>query len=257
MTERILELNGTIAEESWFDDDVTPQLFRDELNAGSGDITVWINSPGGDCVAAAQIYNMLSNYKGRVTVKIDGIAASAASVIAMAGDTVMVSPVSMLMIHNPATIAWGDHAEMQKAIDMLSEVKESIINAYVLKTGLSRPKLSHLMDAETWMDANKAVELGFADEIMARAKAEPEKEPKEGEGDTDGEEEEKKFPPAPSSMLFSRRAANNALLNKLAAKYGGEKPKADIQVQAKIPAADTETGRSVDALMERLNLLKR
>ena len=255
--ERILFLNGTIAEESWFDDDVTPQLFKDELNAGSGDITVWINSPGGDCVAAAQIYNMLSNYKGKVTVKIDGIAASAASVIAMAGDTVLVSPVSMLMIHNPATIAWGDHAEMQKAIDMLSEVKESIINAYVLKTGLSRPKLSHLMDAETWMDANKAVELGFADEIMTRAKAEPEKEPEEGEGDTDGEEEEKKFPPAPSSMLFSRRAANNALLNKLAAKYGGEKPKADIQSQAKIPAADTETGRSVDALMERLNLLKR
>jgi ATP-dependent Clp protease protease subunit len=257
VTERILELNGTIAEESWFDDDVTPQLFKDELNAGSGDITVWINSPGGDCVAAAQIYNMLSNYKGKVTVKIDGIAASAASVIAMAGDTVLVSPVSMLMIHNPATIAWGDHAEMQKAIDMLSEVKESIINAYVLKTGLSRPKLSHLMDAETWMDANKAVELGFADEIMTRAKAEPEKEQEEGEGDTDGEEEEKKFPPAPSSMLFSRRAANNALLNKLAAKYGGEKPKADIQAQAKIPAADTETGRSVDALMERLNLLKR
>ena len=161
-TERVLELNGTIAEESWFDDDVTPQLFKDELNAGNGDITVWSNSPGGDCVAAAQIYNMLSNYKGKVTVKIDGIAASAASVIAMAGDTVLVSPVSMLMIHNPATIAWGDHAQMQKAIDMLSEVKESIINAYVLKTGLSRPKLSHLMDAETWMDANKAVELGFA-----------------------------------------------------------------------------------------------
>ncbi|MEH2950378.1 head maturation protease, ClpP-related [Sporofaciens sp. JLR.KK001] len=255
--ERTLFLNGTIAEESWFDDDVTPQLFKDELNAGNGDITVWINSPGGDCVAAAQIYNMLSNYKGKVTVKIDGIAASAASVIAMAGDTVLVSPVSMLMIHNPATIAWGDHAEMQKAIDMLAEVKESIINAYVLKTGLSRSKLSHLMDAETWMDANKAVELGFADEIMTRAKAEPEKEPEEGEGDTDGEEEEKKFPPAPSSMLFSRRTANNALLNKLAAKYGGEKPKADIQAQAKIPAADTETGRSVDALMERLNLLKR
>ena len=171
--ERILELSGTIAEDSWFDDDVTPQLFKDELNSGTGDITVWINSPGGDCVAAAQIYNMLSNYKGKVTVKIDGIAASAASVIAMAGDTVLVSPVSMLMIHNPATMAWGDHAEMQKAMDMLSEVKESIINAYVLKTGLSRPKLSHLMDAETWMDANKAVELGFADDIMARAKTEP------------------------------------------------------------------------------------
>ena len=205
-------------------------------------------------MAAAQIYNMLTNYKGKVTVKIDGIAASAASVIAMAGDTVLVSPVSMLMIHNPATIAWGDHAQMQKAIDMLSEVKESIINAYVLKTGLSRPKLSHLMDAETWMDANKAVELGFADEIMTRAKTEPEKD----EGDSlEEDEEEKKFPPAPSSMLFSRRAANNALLNKLAAKYGQAEQKSSIQAQAEIPAPDTETGRSVDALMERLNLLKR
>ena len=219
---------------------------------------MWINSPGGDCVAAAQIYNMLSNYKGKVTVKIDGIAASAASVIAMAGDTVLVSPVSMLMIHNPATMAWGDHAEMQKAMDMLSEVKESIINAYVLKTGLSRPKLSHLMDAETWMDANKAVELGFADDIMARAKTGPEED---GEGDTDGEE--KKSPSAHSSMLFSRRAADNALLNKVIAKYGEKKPKADIGEQAKIPlpgrktVPETETGRSVDALMERLNLLKR
>lgn len=252
--ERTLFLNGTIAEESWFDDDVTPQLFKDELNSGTGDITVWINSPGGDCVAAAQIYNMLSDYKGKVTVKIDGLAASAASVIAMAGDTVLMSPVSMLMIHNPATIAFGDHAEMQKAIDMLAEVKESIINAYVLKTGLSRPKLSHLMDAETWMDANKAVELGFADEIMVRAKAEPEEETEEG---TDGEEEEeKKIPPPASSMLFSRRAADNALFNKMAAKYGQGEKKPKV-AQAQIPAPETETGRSVDALMERLNLLKR
>ena len=201
-------------------------------------------------MAAAQIYNMLTNYKGKVTVKIDGIAASAASVIAMAGDTVLVSPVSMLMIHNPATIAWGDHAEMQKAIDMLAEVKESIINAYVLKTGLSRPKLSHLMDAETWMDANKAVELGFADEIMTRVKEEPE----EGTGEGEESETDKKKPPAPSSMLFSRRAVNNALFNKMAAKYGETKPK--IEEQAQIPALETETGRSVDALMERLNLLR-
>ena len=213
---------------------------------------MWINSPGGDCVAAAQIYNMLSNYKGKVTVKIDGIAASAASVIAMAGDTVLVSPVSMLMIHNPATIAWGDHAEMQKAIDMLAEVKESIINAYVLKTGLSRPKLSHLMDAETWMDANKAVELGFADEIMTRAKAEPEEGSEEGESETGG-----KKPPAQDSMLFSHRAVNNTLFNKMAAKYGQAEKKPNMQEQAEIPAPETENGRSVDALMERLNLLKR
>lgn len=252
--ERTLFLNGTIAESSWFDDDVTPQIFKDELNAGSGDITVWINSPGGDCVAAAQIYNMLSNYAGKVTVKIDGIAASAASVIAMAGDTVFVSPVSMLMIHNPATIAWGDHAEMQKAIDMLDQVKESIINAYVVKTGLSRSKLSHLMDAETWMDANKAVELGFADEIMTRSRAEPEEEPEEEEEEEPEESGKKK--PEPPSMMFSRQAVNNALLNKMTAKYGKAKPKPNIQTQAQIPAEEALTGRSVDELMGRLDLLK-
>ena len=96
---RTLFLNGTIAEESWFDDDVSPKIFKDELFSGSGNITVWINSPGGDCVAAAQIYNMLTEYKDNVTVKIDGIAASAASVIAMAGTKVLMSPVSQLMIH--------------------------------------------------------------------------------------------------------------------------------------------------------------
>lgn len=119
-------------------------------------------------MAAAQIYNMLADYKGNVTVKIDGIAASAASVIAMAGDNVLMSPVSMMMIHNPATVAFGDHTEMAKAIEMLEGVKDSIINAYSLKTGMSRAKLSRLMDAETWMDATKAVELGFADDIITK-----------------------------------------------------------------------------------------
>ena len=205
-TERVLELNGTIAEDSWFDDDVTPQLFKEELNVGNGDITVWINSPGGDCVAAAQIYNMLSNYSGKVTVKIDGIAASAASVIAMAGDTVLVSPVSMMMIHNPATIAWGDSAEMQKAIAMLDEVKESIINAYEIKTGLDRKKLSKLMDAETWMDANSAVEYGFADGIMRRNTAEDMAVPT-------------------VSMMYSPAQVTNSLKEKIAKKCKIEKPK--------------------------------
>lgn len=162
---RVLHLDGVIAEETWFDDDVTPALFAEELNAGSGDVTVWINSPGGDVVAAAQIYNMLREYPGSVTVQIDGLAASAASVIAMAGETVVMSPVSMLMIHNPATMAVGDKDELGKAITMLDSVKESIINAYQAKTGLSRAKLAKLMDAETWMDARAALELGFADEI--------------------------------------------------------------------------------------------
>lgn len=190
---RTLYLCGAIAEESWFDDDVTPAAFKAELTSGEGDIIVWINSPGGDCIAAAQIYNMLMDYPYNVTIKIDGIAASAASVIAMAGTKVLMSPTSLMMIHNPLTIAIGDSEEMQKAMAMLDEVKESIINAYEIKTGLSRTKLSHLMDAETWLNANKAVELGFADDIMF----------KPGEI-------------APQdSFVFSRRAVTNSLLNKL------------------------------------------
>ena len=137
-SERTLYLDGEISDETWFGDEITPKQFKEELDAGSGPITLWINSPGGDVFAAAQIYNMLMDYKGDVMVKIDALAASAASVIAMAGTRVCMSPVAMLMIHNPATIAIGDAEEMQKAIDMLSEVKESIMNAYEIKTGLSR-----------------------------------------------------------------------------------------------------------------------
>jgi ATP-dependent Clp protease, protease subunit len=222
--ERILFLNGTIAEESWFDDEITPALFKDELNSGEGDITVWINSPGGDCIAAAQIYNMLMNYKGNVTVKIDGIAASAASVIAMAGNKVIVSPVSMIMIHNPATIAAGDTLEMQKAIAMLDEVKESIINAYEIKTGLSRAKLSHLMDAETWMDANSAIEMGFADEIMQK----------------NTEDDELEVPSV--SMTFSRASVTNSLMEKLS-----EKCKITQKTKNEIAS---------DSLLERLELIR-
>ncbi len=208
-----------IAEESWFDDEVTPQFFKSELLSGEGDITVWINSPGGDCIAAAQIYNMLMDYKGNVTVKIDGLAASAASVIAMAGTKVMMSPVGMLMIHNPMTMASGDTSEMQKAIDMLSEIKESIINAYEIKTGMSRAKISHLMDAETWMDAGKAKELGFIDEIIHR--------------DTQS------APITTGDVLYSENVVNRKLWNKLAEKYK-EEPK----------------GRNVRELMRDLSLAK-
>ena len=214
---RTLTLNGTIAEDSWFDDDVTPKLFREQLNAGTGDIVLWVNSPGGDCVAASQIYTMLMEYKGRVTVKIDGIAASAASVIAMAGTEVLMAPTSLLMIHNPLTVAIGDTEEMQKAIAMLDEVKESIINAYELKTGMSRAKLAHLMDAETWMNAQKAIELGFADGRLSRNTALPEDIPL-------------------NSYQFSRRAVTNSLLSKI--------PK-------------TEHKHPSEPLYQRLNLLKK
>lgn len=258
IVERTLELHGTIAEESWFDDDYTPQMFKDELNAGSGDITVWINSPGGDCVAAAQIYNMLANYKGNVVVKIDGIAASAASVIAMAGKTVLMSPVSMMMIHNPATVAFGDHTEMEKAIEMLDGVKDSIINAYTLKTGMTRAKLSRLMDSETWMDATKAVELGFADDIITRdafQKKEEEDDPEKdkSEEDESTEKDEKKKPS--DSMLFSRKAVNNSLINKLENHY--KKPETNVTKQAEIPAKTATDGTSANDIRNRLDLIKK
>ena len=207
--ERILMLNGEISNETWFGDEITPKEFRGELNSGQGKVTVWINSTGGDCFAAAQIYNMLMEYSGLVDVHIDGIAASAASVIAMAGNHVAISPVGMMMIHNPATVSIGDEREMKKAMEMLSEVKESIINAYELKTGLPRKQLSNMMNAESWMNAKKALELGFADSILY---------------DGDDEDDE------PEGMIFSRAAVTNSLLNKLKAQV----PKPDNRVDASV-----------------------
>ena len=163
---RTLYLEGVIAEESLFDDEITPSMFKEELFSGNGAITLHLNSPGGDCIAASQIYTMLMDYPHDVTIQIDGIAASAASVIAMAGTRVCMSPTNIMMIHNPFTAALGDTDEMRRAIQLLEEVKESIINAYQIKTGLSRTRLSHLMDNETWMNALKAKELGFCDEIL-------------------------------------------------------------------------------------------
>lgn len=185
--QRELHLEGVIAEESWWDDDVTPAMFREELMAGSGPIVLHISSPGGDCIAASRIYTMLMDYPGDVTVQIDGLAASAASVVAMAGTTVRMSPTALMMIHNPMTVAMGDEAEMKAAISVLSEVKESIMNAYNIKTGLPFDKLAKMMDAETWMDAKKAKALGFADEILYAEGEEPEEDPEE-EPEEDPEE---------------------------------------------------------------------
>ena len=205
---RVLYFNGVIAEESWFDDSITPAAFKAELSAGEGDVTIWLNSPGGDCVAASQIYAMLMDYPGNVTIKIDGIAASAASVIAMAGTTVLMAPTALMMCHNPLTVAIGDSEEMRKAIDMLGEVKEAILNAYEIKTGLSRIKLSNLMDAETWLSAHKAIELGFADGMLQDEKRQP-----PATGASGGE-----------TYAFSRRAVTNSLLDKVRPKLKAGPP---------------------------------
>jgi len=215
---RTLFLEGVIAEESWFSDDVTPAMFKEELFSGSGPIVLHINSPGGDCIAASQIYTMLMDYPHDVTVQIDGMAASAASVIAMAGTKVCMSPTSMMMIHNPFTMAMGDTEEMRKAIQLLDEVKESIINAYQIKTGLSRDELSKLMDGETWMNALKAKELGFCDEVLYT-------------GELD-------LPDNMAGFSFGRRAAAACLMNRVLATI----PKADpVEKKEPEPPPNTET----------------
>ena len=212
--ERQLRLEGPIDSDNIWGDSVTPQDFRDELNSGEGDLTVWINSPGGSVFAAAEIYTMLKDYKGKVTVKIDALAASAASVVAMAGDKVLISPVALLMIHDPMTSAIGNAKDMEKVITTLNEIKESIINAYRAKTGLSRGKIAQLMEDETWLNAKKAVELGFADEILF--------EDRNGEVNDEGQ-------------AYSTRAMGAAIINRLvcsakddaSADDADEKPEAD------------------------------
>ena len=239
---RSLYLDGVIAEESWFSDDITPAMFKEELFAGNGPITIHLNSPGGDCIAASQIYTMLMDYPHDVTVQIDGMAASAASVIAMAGTKVCMSPTSMMMIHNPFTVAMGDSEEMRKAIQLLDEVKESIINAYQIKTGLSRDELSKLMDGETWMNALKAKDLGFCDEVLYT-------------GELD-------LPDNMAGFSFGRRAAAACLMNRVLATI----PKADpVEKNEPERPPDAETTpepvtpdnrvKAVD-LEKRLSLLK-
>lgn len=213
---RTLYFDGYIAEDSWFDDDITPKKFKNELLEEDGDISIWINSPGGDVFAASQIYNMLKEYSGKVSVRIDGIAASAASVIVMAADEICMSPVAMMMIHNPSTCVWGETSDLQEGIKMLSEIKEGIINAYENKTGLGREKISKMMDAETWFSAKKAVDLGFADKVLY------ESEEVEDEG-----------------FIFDKMTVTNTLRNKLPSKNNLEK-----------------SGLSYKELNKRLELLK-
>lgn len=165
-----LYLEGEIASETWYGDEVTPAAFRAELAKASGrDVTVWINSPGGDVFAASVIYTALMEHKGRVNVRIEGLAASAASVVAMAGDTVSMAPTAYLMIHNPWTLTVGSADDLRHEADVLDEVADGIILAYQIKTGLSRNKLREMMADETWMSARTAIDLGFADELISRS----------------------------------------------------------------------------------------
>lgn len=162
-----LLLYGYIADDAWWGDEVSPKMFLDDL-AKAGDvsqITLRINSYGGSVFAGHAMHSILKSHKARVVVRIDGIAASAASVVAMAGDQIIMPSNAMMMIHNPLTYAVGDADEMRKVADTLDSVRDSIVAAYRDRTGLGEDKLRDLMSAETWMTAAEAVELGFADEV--------------------------------------------------------------------------------------------
>lgn len=220
-----LYFEGPISTDTWYGDEITPAMFRDELAKINGNLTVWLNSCGGDVFAASQIYTMLRNHKGKITVKIDALAASAASVVAMAGDETLISPTGMIMCHDPACMASGNKADMEKAIELLEEVKESIINAYEQKTHLSRAKIAKLMSDETWLNAKKALQLGFVDGILF-SKKEPEMdEPEENDTDENSEEgtpdEDEENPDKPqrntASMQYSPAATTASLMQKISA----------------------------------------
>lgn len=181
-TDTELRIDGEIVSDDdawlyeWFDiQHAAPNAFRSALAEYTGkNLTVWVDSWGGDVFGGIGIYNAIKEFKGKVTVKIDGKAVSAASVIAMAGDEILMSPGSMLMIHNPWTYAAGEAKDMRHRADVLDEIKAAIMNVYQQRTGLSRNKISRLMDEETWMSARKAIADGFADGILYGASVEDE-----------------------------------------------------------------------------------
>lgn len=168
-------LYGPIAgEKSWWDDKVTPKDFEADLESlGNKPVTVRVNSPGGDVFAAHAIFNMLKHYKGSVTVVIDGLAASAATIIAMAGDKIVMPSNSLMMIHNPA-IGLNDYysaSDLQSVMDALGKIKDSIIAAYRTKCKCTAEEITAMMDAETWLNAEECLEKGFCDKIEGAVSA--------------------------------------------------------------------------------------
>lgn len=162
-----LVIYGYITEFDWWDEDITPQKFNQDL-ANLGDIdelVIRINSGGGSVTAGVAIHSMIKRHKAKTTVYIDGWAASIASIIAMAGDKIIMGKGSMLMIHNPSSGAWGEAKDLRKQADVLDQVRESLIDIYEARSSKNRDEIGELLDKETFLSAAEAVEYGFADEI--------------------------------------------------------------------------------------------
>lgn len=163
----VISIDQAICGDDWWGNsgESCAKAFRKSLDQ-VGDVTIRINSPGGEVFAASDMYAAIKAHNGNVTVEITGLAASAASVIAMAGDTVLMAPTANMMIHDPWSCAMGNSDDMKHEAKVLDEIKESIINAYELKTGMNRDKIARLMENETWMSAHTAKEMGFIDGII-------------------------------------------------------------------------------------------
>ncbi len=163
-----LLLYGPIGNGGWSEDEVSPKQFKEDLDA-LGDIqtlNLYINSAGGDVFAAQAIYSMLKRYKAKVITYIDGLAASAASLVAMAGERVIMPINAMLMIHDPWAVTIGNSGDHRKMADELDQIRRSMVAVYAAKTGLAEKKIIELLEAETWFTAEEAVEQGFADEVQ-------------------------------------------------------------------------------------------
>ena len=162
-----LTLYGEISSSTWWGDEVTPKQFKEDLDA-LGDIetlNVYINSPGGDVFAGQTIYSMLKRHKAQVNVYVDGVAASIASLIAIAGDKIIMPANAMMMIHSPWTIAMGNAQDFRKLADDMDKIRDSMIVAYESRSALTSEEIAEIMDAETWLSAEECLEYGFADEI--------------------------------------------------------------------------------------------
>lgn len=167
-----LMLYGDISSSSWYGDEVTPKDFKKDLDALGDikDLNIYINSGGGDVFAGQAIYSMLNRHLASKTVYVDGLAASIASVIAMAGDKIIMPKNAMMMIHNAWTIAAGSKEDFRKLADDMEKIDESIVSVYADKTGLEIDEIKELMNAETWMTAEDAKGKGFVDEIEQEKK---------------------------------------------------------------------------------------
>lgn len=163
-----LEFFGPISEFPWWGDEITPAMFKQQLNekGGGGPVTLLVNSPGGEVIAASVIRSILQEYPGQVTADIVGLAASAATIVITGADYIRMRESALLMIHDPSGMAWGTIDEIKQFLEVLKTVKDSIISTYQTKTGLEPGKLAKMMTDETWLTAKEAKDLGFVDQVV-------------------------------------------------------------------------------------------